>query len=233
MTEATETLCDEEERHESMEENCLLMTIYDDVWCYLLELPPFPALLRVCFRSCLTLHLPMVLECPTAHQSRSSPCGRRNGCAVAPSTRAAGSAVSAFESETRIKEHQRETAALHATKAQSLALSKSPSNHPRRGSASCPAHVGRGDGDPNGNGRSGKRVLRARSGSCLMQQALGRPRRGISVPRSVPGAGWDANPSGLQLAAESEFLGPWQNYLFVAVVCCLNTCFLTTVFLLH
>lgn len=56
--------------------------------------------------------------------------------------------------------------------------------------------------------------LWAQFGSRLARQALGQLRRGISAPKSVPSSGLDANPSGLQLAAEcSSVTGKSSRFL--------------------
>lgn len=60
-------------------------------------------------------------------------------------------------------------------------------------------------------------------GPCLMQQELGRLRREISSPESVCSSGLDADPSGLQQAAEHSPRSLAKVVIcFLAVMDCLN-----------
>lgn len=62
---------------------------------------------------------------------------------------------------------------------------------------------------------------------CLMRRVLGRLRRAISAPESVSSSGLDANPSGLQRAAELFSVTGKRSHLLPRC----HSVFLTTVFL--
>lgn len=87
---------------------------------------------------------------------------------------------------------------LEAVAQKAVGDSGSPPRRPGPSPVTRP--VGPGGRDPDGNGLVWSGA--SRFGPCLMRQALGRPRRGISAPESVSSSGLDVNPSGLQRAAE-------------------------------
>lgn len=79
--------------------------------------------------------------------------------------------------------------------------------------------AGSGSTDPTGNTPMWAGALRF--APRLRRQALGRLRRGIFAPESVPRSGLDVNPSGSQGAAELSWVAGRSGHL---LPCCLNTC---------